>query len=381
MASGDATLFEESFTVMEYDQSKYDRVARIHCTSADSQTIMSLDINIELFPCVRGDSLHVVLTTTLALDGSKEEEKGWRDVGKGGDAPATIADLYDYVCHGKIYKFEETFDGNTINAYVSFGGLLMSLQGPVKKLTPLRVDNVYLLLFTATAGFCFLASFSHNTVANEEINRDEGAVGFKASRSKIRLDLIDVTQVESFSFAVAWLRNHIIGELKMVDPLAFRVNKVTLANMSLVCNVDVCDVSDELGILADNAIGKTGFLIGLSDDTLEGVLSGHQTARHGIVQHAGERRLVSSARGHPKTKTMRRSLVFNIGNHVNTVAHRTDQAHCCSLHAEQELSGASIDRPQLVSPTTEKGKRSILAPIISEGGDTAGAFLFCRFLE
>jgi DNA-directed RNA polymerase I, II, and III subunit RPABC3 len=114
MASGDATLFEESFTVMEYDQSKYDRVARIHCTSADSQTIMSLDINIELFPCAPGDSLHVVLTTTLALDGSKEEEKGWRDVGKGGDAPATIADLYDYVCHGKIYKFEETFDGNTM---------------------------------------------------------------------------------------------------------------------------------------------------------------------------------------------------------------------------------------------------------------------------
>lgn len=32
------------------------------------------------------------------------------------------------------------------NAYVSFGGLLMSLQGPVKKLTPLRVDAVYLLI-------------------------------------------------------------------------------------------------------------------------------------------------------------------------------------------------------------------------------------------
>lgn len=32
------------------------------------------------------------------------------------------------------------------NAYVSFGGLLMSLQGPVKKLTPLRVDSVYLLV-------------------------------------------------------------------------------------------------------------------------------------------------------------------------------------------------------------------------------------------
>jgi len=114
MASGDATLFEESFTVTEYDQSKYDRVARISCTSSDSQTVMTLDINIELFPCAVSDSLHVVLTTTLSLDGSKEEEKGWRDVGKGGDAPATIADLYDYVCHGKIYKFEETYDGNTM---------------------------------------------------------------------------------------------------------------------------------------------------------------------------------------------------------------------------------------------------------------------------
>lgn len=111
---GDATLFEESFTVTDYDQSKYDRVARISCTSGDSQTVMTLDINIELFPCAVSDSLHVVLATTLSLDGSKEDEKGWRDVGKGGDAPATIADLYDYVCHGKIYRFEETYDGSTM---------------------------------------------------------------------------------------------------------------------------------------------------------------------------------------------------------------------------------------------------------------------------
>ncbi|KAH6889099.1 hypothetical protein B0T10DRAFT_46897 [Thelonectria olida] len=143
---GDATLFEESFTITDYDQSKYDRVARISCTSSDSQTVMTLDINIELFPCAVSDTLHVVLSTTLALDGTKDDDKGWRDVGKNGDAPATIADLYDYVCYGKIYKFEETYDGNNINAYVSFGGLLMSLQGPVKKLTPLRVDNAYLLV-------------------------------------------------------------------------------------------------------------------------------------------------------------------------------------------------------------------------------------------
>jgi hypothetical protein len=31
-------------------------------------------------------------------------------------------------------------------AYISFGGLLMSLEGPYKKLTPLRVDYTYLLV-------------------------------------------------------------------------------------------------------------------------------------------------------------------------------------------------------------------------------------------
>ncbi|KAL7927325.1 RNA polymerase [Trichoderma austrokoningii] len=144
--SGDATLFEEGFTITDHNQEKYDRVARISCTSIDSQTLLTLDINTELFPCKATDTLHVLLTTTLSPDGSKEDDKGWRDVGKTGDAPATLADLYDYVCYGKIYKFEETFDGNTINAYVSFGGLLMELKGPVKKLTPLRVDNVYLLI-------------------------------------------------------------------------------------------------------------------------------------------------------------------------------------------------------------------------------------------
>lgn len=112
--AGDATLFEESFTITDYDQSKYDRVARISCTSSDSQTVMALDINTELFPSAVGDSLHVVLSTTLSPDGARDDDKGWRDVGKGGDAPATLADLYDYVCYGKLYKFEETFDGATM---------------------------------------------------------------------------------------------------------------------------------------------------------------------------------------------------------------------------------------------------------------------------
>lgn len=112
-SSGDVTLFEETFTVTNYDQSKYDRVARISATSPDNQTIMTLDINIELFPCQTGDNLQVVLATSLAHDGSKDEDKGWRDVakGSGGGGEPTLADMFDYVCHGKIYKFEDADDG------------------------------------------------------------------------------------------------------------------------------------------------------------------------------------------------------------------------------------------------------------------------------
>ncbi|KAI2641208.1 DNA-directed RNA polymerases and 3 polypeptide [Xylaria nigripes] len=143
MATGDAQLFEDTFTVTDYDQSKYDRVARITANSTDNQTQIKLDINVELFPCVVGENLQVVLATTLALDGNREgEDRGWRDV----RGESTLADMYDYVCHGKIYKFEDGVEGQTLRAYISFGGLLMMIEGPYAKLTPLRVDNTYLLV-------------------------------------------------------------------------------------------------------------------------------------------------------------------------------------------------------------------------------------------
>ena len=106
--SGDATLFEEVFGITTLDNKKYDRVARIGAQSGDNETIMTLDINTELFPCVIGEQITVVLATSLAMDGSKESDKGWRAAGAQGES--TVADLYDYVCHGKLYKFEDSPD-------------------------------------------------------------------------------------------------------------------------------------------------------------------------------------------------------------------------------------------------------------------------------
>lgn len=99
----DSQLFDDHFTVTSLNQQKYDRVTRIAATSLDSHTTLTLDINHELYPITTGETLKIVLANTLNLDGTKDE-KGWRGQQRG---ESTLADMYDYVCHGKVYRFEE----------------------------------------------------------------------------------------------------------------------------------------------------------------------------------------------------------------------------------------------------------------------------------
>jgi DNA-directed RNA polymerases I, II, and III subunit RPABC3 len=109
----DPQLFEDTFSITAINSQKYDRVSRISCTSSDSQTTFTLDVNTELYPCTVGESLSLALASTLSLDGKDDSaggKGGWRDVGIG---EQTLANDYDYVCHGKIYRFEEgTTAGN-----------------------------------------------------------------------------------------------------------------------------------------------------------------------------------------------------------------------------------------------------------------------------
>ncbi|KAK4922368.1 DNA-directed RNA polymerases I, II, and III subunit RPABC3 [Elasticomyces elasticus] len=136
----DSQLYEDSFTVTGLNAQKYDRVTRITASSTDSTTLLTLDINSELYPIQTGEHVQLLLASTLNLDGTKDE-RGWRDRRD----ESTLADLWDYVCYGKVYRFEEG-EGENIKVFISFGGLLLYIEGPYKKLTPLRIDYVYLLL-------------------------------------------------------------------------------------------------------------------------------------------------------------------------------------------------------------------------------------------
>ena len=104
----DAHLYEETFQVTTLMDQTYDRVHRIIGASHDSTTSITLDVNSELYPLTTGESFQLLLATTLNLDGTKDEGGGW----KPRNNEPTLADMWDYVCYGKVYKVEDPEDGD-----------------------------------------------------------------------------------------------------------------------------------------------------------------------------------------------------------------------------------------------------------------------------
>lgn len=109
----DAQLYEDSFTLTTLLDQTYDRVARVLGTSADSQVSLTLDVNSELFPLATGENVNLLIATTLNLDGTSEDRQktGWRPPREG---EQTLADLWDYVCYGKVYRHEDPGEGQNM---------------------------------------------------------------------------------------------------------------------------------------------------------------------------------------------------------------------------------------------------------------------------
>ena len=100
----DATLYDDLFRITALNNQKYDRVSRITCNSTNGDTVLSLDINSEIYPLGVGESINLAIASTLNLDGTKDD-RGWRDLQR--TQEQTLADNYDYVCRGKVYRIEE----------------------------------------------------------------------------------------------------------------------------------------------------------------------------------------------------------------------------------------------------------------------------------
>jgi DNA-directed RNA polymerase I, II, and III subunit RPABC3 len=72
-----------------------------------------------VYPLEKDEVISLNLSSSLRLDG--KEDKGWRDLQRG---ERTLADDYDYVCYGKVYRFDEGIKG-TDRVYVSFSLLFL----------------------------------------------------------------------------------------------------------------------------------------------------------------------------------------------------------------------------------------------------------------
>jgi len=141
-------LFEDIFDVKDIDPEgqKFLRVSRLHCESESFKMDLILDINVWIYPVDLGDKFRLVLASSLREDGFADQGD-WSPL----DSGPSRADSFEYVCHGKIYRIEgddaHIEGAGRLSAYVSFGGLLMRLQGDANNLHGFEMDqNVYLLM-------------------------------------------------------------------------------------------------------------------------------------------------------------------------------------------------------------------------------------------
>ncbi|KAL5292075.1 POLR2H family protein [Megaselia abdita] len=141
-------LFEDIFNTKDIDPDgkKFDRVKRLHCESESFKMDLILDINTWLYPMDLGDKFRLVLATTLREDGCPDSGE-FNPLEE-----ASRADSFEYVMYGKIYRIEgddihSEASSSRLSAYVSFGGLLMRLQGDANNLHGFEVDqHIYLLM-------------------------------------------------------------------------------------------------------------------------------------------------------------------------------------------------------------------------------------------
>ncbi|KAJ2161522.1 DNA-directed RNA polymerases I, II, and III subunit RPABC3 [Coemansia sp. RSA 552] len=153
MDKRDNVLFSDTFDVKDLDKGgkKFERVSRIDGRSQTHDMSLVLDINSELYPVDAGDKLKLTLASSLSLGDTGKEaaafgkgEANWRSYISGEER--SLADDYEYVMFGRVYRYDDS-SGAKVSAFVSFGGLLMCLEGDIRHLQNFVVgDTLYLLM-------------------------------------------------------------------------------------------------------------------------------------------------------------------------------------------------------------------------------------------
>ena len=143
-------LFEDTFevTAINPDGKKFDRVTRLTGRGQNYDMSLTLDYNSQIYRLPLAQHFLLSLASTLHLDGTPDVNEFNQS-----ELPS-LADSYEYVMHGKVFKVAAGPGGggggagkSGMEVFVSFGGLLMSLKGEARNLQKLELDQrVYLLI-------------------------------------------------------------------------------------------------------------------------------------------------------------------------------------------------------------------------------------------
>ncbi|KAK4054794.1 DNA-directed RNA polymerases I, II, and III subunit RPABC3 [Microbotryomycetes sp. JL201] len=110
--------------------------------SSNHDMSLTLDVNSDLYPLSSDTNFAFALASSLHEGGAERDDGGWRMQ----DIEGGLADDWEYVMYGKVYKFDED-TAERVTAYASFGGLLMALSGNYRHLSNVTVgDYIYLLM-------------------------------------------------------------------------------------------------------------------------------------------------------------------------------------------------------------------------------------------
>jgi len=102
-------LFQDIFEVSDIDPhgKKFDKVSRVLGNSENMAMELTLDLNTEIFPMSVTEKFTLVLASSLSTEASVSESlinEPWRDM----SGIKSLADDYDYVMFGKVYKYDDS---------------------------------------------------------------------------------------------------------------------------------------------------------------------------------------------------------------------------------------------------------------------------------
>ena len=139
-------LLEDLFRITAVDAGgkMFEKVSRVEARGQAHALSLVVDLNTDLYPVRQGESYTIALARTVEYD-STEPSGRWDPTVY---HRPTLMDHYDYVMFGRVYgcSTEETTAADA-TVYVSYGGLLMKLQGTARDLREIKYNQqLYFLM-------------------------------------------------------------------------------------------------------------------------------------------------------------------------------------------------------------------------------------------